>query len=187
MCFANKAKRQTAQMKSLTFNPFDPISIIEFSDNFKLTCITNAVHKDEAMRWLHFFVNKTANPVLNARLSAESIDKKRSRSASGKIRYPTTYAEVSSFSMIKFTTDEVSARTESEVKQFTKLPDMTPSQYAAELVTKTLRCENECEALAFIEMFIKGLDVSTFQSMREYGTCVKEEIYMTVHSTPHLC
>lgn len=56
----------TTQMKSHTSIPFDPVSVIEFFNNFELTFDTGAVYEGTNMWLLHFIMNKTSSAVLNA-------------------------------------------------------------------------------------------------------------------------
>lgn len=85
------SKRMTTQKKPHTFNLFDPFSIIDFLQAFKLVCNTNGVHEGAAIRLFHLFMNKIPSAVLNARLSADSTCKKHYLSASRRKRYFTTY------------------------------------------------------------------------------------------------
>lgn len=68
----------TALMKSHIFNPFGSILIIGFL-NRKVICNTDIVHEGTSMWLFHFFMNKTASAVVNARLSANGAVKKHSR------------------------------------------------------------------------------------------------------------
>lgn len=119
--------------------------------------------------WLfHFFMNKTASAVQNARLSAHSTDEEHSRSTRDKKRYFNTYPQVANFLLRKYGTDEVIAKSECDIMRFAQPSNMTPSPYAEKLVTKTLQSGDLYEEYVLNETFLKGLDASIRNSMREY-------------------
>lgn len=66
----------TVQMKPHTFNCFGTNSIVDFQKHFKLRYDIDSVHQDEVIRLFHFFMNKIASVVINARLSADRICEK---------------------------------------------------------------------------------------------------------------
>lgn len=71
--------------------------------------------------------------MLDTRISADGTREKHSHSGSGKITYPTTYAQVQSC-------------------------EKTLSRYAVKPTTKTLCCGEVYDSDAFNEIFIKSLD-----------------------------
>lgn len=81
---------------------------------------------------------KTVSAVLSARLSADNINKKHDRLASGETKNFTAYRQVINFLLKKYATDEVIAETEFDILHLAQSSHMTLSQYAEELITKTL-------------------------------------------------
>lgn len=94
--------------------------------------------------------------------------KKYSWSASDKTRHFITYPQVVNFFLKKYTTDEVIAKTKSNITPFAQPLNMTPFQYAEGFVTRTIRSEDVYENHALNEMFIEGLDLSIHHKMCEY-------------------
>lgn len=148
MSISKLARRMTLQIKPHTFDPLEPISIIDFLKICKLFCDTSEVHKGAAMWPSHVSMNSNASAVLIARLSADGTDKKCSRSASGNPRYFTTYSEVVQFLRKKFTADRSNTKNKSDIKHFAQPSHITLPQYAEELVTKILCCEGVYEKYA---------------------------------------
>lgn len=89
--------------------------------------------------WLfHFCMNKSASAVLNTRLSADGRIKKLSPESSGKKRYFTTSPQAVNFLLKKYGTGEVIAETQFHITGLTNPSNMTPFQFAEELVKITL-------------------------------------------------
>lgn len=105
----------TAQRKSPTFDPLNPISILGFLNSFKLACDANGNHEGTAMWLFHFSINKSASKVLNARLSADHTNEKVSRKTTVKSKYLATYPQVVYFLLAKYATNEIIAETESAI------------------------------------------------------------------------
>lgn len=78
--------------------------------------------------------------VLNAPFSADCTGNKHSRSSSGKTKYFTAYSEIVILLLKRYAIEMVIAETGSDNTRFAHPSQMTPSQYAEQLVTKTLRC-----------------------------------------------
>lgn len=79
--------------------------------------------------------------MLNARPRAYGTGGKYSQLTNGKTRYFTIYPHVVTFMLKNYATDKVIAKTESDITLFAQPSNMTPPQYAKELVTKTLQRE----------------------------------------------
>lgn len=65
-------------------------------------------------------------------------------------------------------------KTESKITRFAQPSGMMPSQYAQDLVTKTLRCGDVYEKYPLNEIFIKGLHALIRLRMREFWGGKKE-------------
>lgn len=136
--------------------------------SFKVACNTSSVHKGAAIRLFHFFIIKTASAVLHAWIIAERLDKMYSCSASRKTRSFNIYPQLLNFLLKKYVTDQGIAETESDIPRFAKPSNMKPFQNAEELVTKTVCCGDVFGEHALNKILTGGLDVSIYDSMREY-------------------
>lgn len=136
---------------------------------------------------ISFLVNKTASAELNARPSAKCTDKKLSLSASSTLRYFTTSPQVVKFLLNNYATYEVIVETGSDIMRFVQPSGVIPTQYAEELMTNTLRCEDVHENYSLNKIIIKGLNASIRHSMREYWGREKEANLNALHSLPRLC
>lgn len=64
-------KRTEAQMKPSAFDPFDPISMIEFLCSFKLACDNCKIHEGAGIWLFHFIVKKSTSSTLHMRLASK--------------------------------------------------------------------------------------------------------------------
>lgn len=79
-------------------------------------------------------------------------------------------------------TDEIIADREGKVTTFILAPNKAPSQYAEEVVARTLRCGDVYKEQNLNENFIKGLNASMKQIKREYWSTRK---HASLHRLAH--
>lgn len=101
---------------------------------------------------ISFIMNKTTISVLIACRRAKHTDVRYSHLDHGKTRYFMTYPQVVNLLMEKYATDEVIVETESNSTHLAQPQNMTPSQHAKELLTRTLPCRDLCKEYALNEI-----------------------------------
>lgn len=84
------------------------------------------MHNGAAIWLYHFVTDKTASAVLHAHLSAEGTSAKQSRLDSCKTRYFTTYSQETSLWLKKYETDEVVAKTDSDITRSAQPSNIKP-------------------------------------------------------------
>lgn len=116
----------------------------------------------------HFYMNRKTSVVFDAQSSAEHTDRKHNRSTSSTTRYFTTNLHVATFLLKKKAWDEVSRKSKSKTMGFKQSSGITPLQYAEELLTERICCEDVYVELVRQENFCEGLENSISHGILEF-------------------
>lgn len=125
-------KRMMFNMRTFTFDPQDPLNILSFIAAFKSSCDYNGVTEVAALHLLTFFLKNPAHHVLSMRINRSGTQTRHHNGIS-------TYCQVTQKLLYMYTTAEIIATTESDLKNFCMTTDRSPSTFALALQTKAIR------------------------------------------------
>lgn len=126
-------------MKYLNFDPFHPILIIEFMCNLNKVYDTSGIHVRAGLLLFPFFMQKSAPTVLHMQLTSKHNACRVVASAKKTFTF-TENLKIANYFLLTYANGDNIADTNEKMTTFFQSPNKTLSQYANELVAKTIRC-----------------------------------------------